>query len=489
MKKVFIITEGGRDIGFGHVTRCISLYQAFEEKGILPNLIIKGDESVESIVHEKRYEIFDWLKDKERFFEVLEGADVAIVDSYMADQKTYKRLAKAVRVPVYIDDNKRLEYPDGVLVNGTVYADEIYPRQKGGMTYLLGTAYIPIRKDFWDVSKKRIREDVESLVITFGGDDFRNMTPKILRFLTERYPEIKKKVIIGGGFKNSGQIESVKDKKTELIWQSSGYQMRRVFASSDIAITAGGQTLYELARIGMPAIAIIVADNQINNVRGWQKVGFVENAGLWNDKELLSRLFESLECLRQKKHRFQRSAIGKRFVDGMGARRIRDILIDRCKRGARPANFIGFSLRPATVNDRDQILIWRNNPIARKNSFDNRVIARKEHKEWFNKKVDDPDVKIYIALLEDKKTGVIRFEARDDFIDVHVYLNPDFLGKGLGTELIRQGTTKLFNEMGRERPVIAQTTIGNVASQKAFSKAGYICMEKKTDRFFYEKKG
>ncbi len=30
--KVFIITEGGKNIGFGHINRCLSLYQAFEEK-------------------------------------------------------------------------------------------------------------------------------------------------------------------------------------------------------------------------------------------------------------------------------------------------------------------------------------------------------------------------------------------------------------------------------------------------------------------------
>ena len=30
--KVFIITEGGRNISFGHITRCLSLYQAFKEK-------------------------------------------------------------------------------------------------------------------------------------------------------------------------------------------------------------------------------------------------------------------------------------------------------------------------------------------------------------------------------------------------------------------------------------------------------------------------
>ena len=30
--KGFILTEGSRNIGFGHVTRCLSLYQAFEER-------------------------------------------------------------------------------------------------------------------------------------------------------------------------------------------------------------------------------------------------------------------------------------------------------------------------------------------------------------------------------------------------------------------------------------------------------------------------
>ena len=29
---VFIITEGTKNTGFGHITRCLSLYQAFEER-------------------------------------------------------------------------------------------------------------------------------------------------------------------------------------------------------------------------------------------------------------------------------------------------------------------------------------------------------------------------------------------------------------------------------------------------------------------------
>ena len=52
--KVVIVTEGGKDIGFGHITRCISLYQAFEERGIIPEFIVSGDTTVASLLKERR---------------------------------------------------------------------------------------------------------------------------------------------------------------------------------------------------------------------------------------------------------------------------------------------------------------------------------------------------------------------------------------------------------------------------------------------------
>ena len=44
--KITILTEAGGNIGFGHLTRCIALYQAIEEKGYSPELIVNGDESI-----------------------------------------------------------------------------------------------------------------------------------------------------------------------------------------------------------------------------------------------------------------------------------------------------------------------------------------------------------------------------------------------------------------------------------------------------------
>ena len=207
--KVFIITEGGKNIGFGHITRCLSLYQTFEERGIKLKFIVNVDNDVEYLLKKVNYKIFNWLEEKNKLFGILKGADIVIIDSYLADISVYNTLSDLVKLPVYIDDNKRLDYPDGVVVNGNIHAKKINYPKKDGITYLLGTKYTPLRKEFWEVPEKKIREKIESIMVTFGGDDAKNITPKILAFLNEKYPNLFKNVIIGRAFQNIDEIKNI----------------------------------------------------------------------------------------------------------------------------------------------------------------------------------------------------------------------------------------------------------------------------------------
>lgn len=327
--KVFIITEGSREIGFGHITRCTSLYQAFEKKGILPFFLINGDETLKDLLSNKNHEIFNWLIEEEKLLTLIESADVVIIDSYLANYDFYNKVSNSVKVPVYIDDNKRIDYPSGIVVNGTVFADELNYPVKQGITYLLGSKYTPIRKEFWFVPDKTISKIIETIMVTFGGDDSRNMTPGILNPLKENFSELTKKVIIGRGFKNTKQIEALKDERTELIYYPDAEGMKKAMLESDIAISAAGQTLYELARVGVPTIAISVSDNQMNNVRGWQKAGFIEYAGWWQDDKLLTNVLVCINNLRKKGIRLKKSLIGRKFVDGKGCHRIVDYLLNK----------------------------------------------------------------------------------------------------------------------------------------------------------------
>lgn len=330
--RILIITEGGKKIGLGHIARCLSLYQAFKKEGVRPVFIVNGDKTAEKILKGCRHIIFNWLDNKKRLFKMVNGSNIVVIDSYLADISIYKEASRLARTAVYMDDNMRIDYPAGIVVNGSVSAKLMNYPHKAGVKYLLGSRYIPLRKEFWTAPAKRINGKIKSIMVTFGGTDGKGMTPKIMDFLNTRYPGTVKNVIVGAGFKNTREIKRLKDRKANLIYEPDAGEMRRVMLKSDIVISAAGQTLYELARIGVPTIAICVADNQLRSVKNWQKCGFVKYIGKYNNKGFFKKLSAAITELTSSQERCRVSAIGRNLVDGKGAEKIARAAIADAKR-------------------------------------------------------------------------------------------------------------------------------------------------------------
>ncbi len=329
--KIFIITEGGTNKGFGHIVRCTSLYEAFLEKGMKPVFIVNGDESVRGLLENKDHKIFNWLEEYEVLAGLIKNADIAIIDSYLAGSDFYKKISDITKLSAYIDDDNRLNYPGGIVINGSISAKKLNYPEKDNIIYLIGPQYIMLRKVFWNLPEKKIRKKLRSVMITPGGDDIRNITPEILKLINENYLDIIKKVIIGKGFRNMDDIRLNADIKTELIYYPDAEGMKKVMMESDIAISAGGQTLYELAISGVPVIAIGIADNQLNNLKSWQENGFIEYAGWWQDENLFAGLLKGIEKLEDIDTRKKKSKIGKNFIDSKGAVRIAEYILDKLK--------------------------------------------------------------------------------------------------------------------------------------------------------------
>ena len=128
---------------------------------------------------------------------------------------------------------------------------------------------------------------------------------------------------------------------------------------------------------------------------------------------------------------------------------------------------------------------WRNHPEVRKNFFNSDPVSWEDHEVWFSQKLRDPYTKIYIATCKEHRVGVIRFEIEDKSIGVSVGLNPAFFGKGFGSAIIRYGTEKFLKEIKPGKSVTARIKKNNIASQKAFAKAGYEIAETKKEEFVY----
>ncbi len=464
--KIFILTEGNQCAGFGHITRCTSLYQAFEAKDFQPELIVDGDDTIKWLLADKKYEVFNWRTEHERLFKCIADADILIVDSYLAEYELYLRLSEAVKTPAYIDDNLRIDYPKGIVVNGTVFAEKFNYPDRNGVVYLLGSRYAMLRKEFWDVPEKKLKESIDTVMITLGGDDANEMTPKILGLLNADCPELIKKVIIGRGFKNLDDIRKLQDDRTDLIYFPDAEGMKRAMLESDIAISAGGQTLYELVRVGVPTIAIAVADNQMNNIRGWLAAGLIEYAGWWNDKDTPGNVISCLERLGQRHIKDMMIETGRRLVDGQGSKRV----VKEC---------VGLSLaedlavREASYEDMYEVYRLSNEREVREFSFNSGEIPFEEHKRWFVQKLKDRNSLLLVAELGVVFIGQVRFDIKENEAVVSISLKKDYRGIGVGKHVLRKAISYLKSHALDVNLVRAYIMKDNLSSRNFFREVGF----------------
>ena len=453
---VVILTEGGKDYGFGHVARCGSIYQAFQYYNVFPKFLVNGDESVNSILSDIKVEILDWTKD----YFLSSHADIVIIDSYFADLDFYNKLYEEVPLVVYIDDNNRLDYPKGIVVNGTLDISNMNYSQRSTIRYLVGNEFIPLRKDFWNVSKLKINESIKDILITLGGNDLRNLTPKILKLLNDNLPEVNKKVIIADSFNNIQEIESLKNDTIELIYSPNSNELIDVMSSVDLAISASGQTLYELACMGIPTIAIGIIDNQKNNIKNWINQGFIEYAGCWNEKELFNTILDKINYLQDKNIRQNKKELGVNAVDGKGSLKIVKNVLNEFYHN----NSI---FRPIKKGDCLKIFDIANDDEVREFSFNSDKIPLEDHKRWFDNILNDDSVKFYVLEYENDLIGQLRLDFDDEFPVISISLNKKYRGLGLSKILLARGLELIDGK------VIAYIKKENIRSISFFKSMGF----------------
>ncbi|MBE6508523.1 MAG: GNAT family N-acetyltransferase [Methanobrevibacter sp.] len=451
--KVVILTEGGKDYGYGHVARCSSIYQAFEHYNISPRFIVNGDESIKSIVPDIPVEITDWLNKSFK-------ADIIVIDSYLADLTFYNEISKNSSLCVYIDDNNRLDYPKGIVVNGTLDTSAMGYLERGDITYLVGSEFIPLRNDFWNIQKLKINDSIENILITLGGNDLRNLTPKILKLLNENFPEVNKKVIIADSFKNTHEIESLKNNHVELIYSPDSDEIINAMSSVDLAISASGQTLYELACIGVPTVAIGIIDNQKNNIKNWINQGFIEYAGCWNDDNLLDNILDRINYLQDNGIRFDKRLLGIQAVNGKGSLKIvKNILNEFYKNNS--------TFRSIQKEDCLKIFEIANDDDVRKSSFNSEKIQLEDHKKWFNNILNDDSVKFHVLEYETDLIGQLRLDFDEKYPVISISLNKKYRGLGLSKILLSEGLKLIDGK------VVAYIKKDNVRSISFFKSMGF----------------
>lgn len=465
--KVIIITEGYKSTGYGHITRCLSLYQAFRDKNINPKFIINGDEGAKLFLENAEYLMLDWINNSDRLFEQAASSDIIIIDSYKAEEGIYSRLYDTTRVLAVLDDYLRIDYKAHIIINGTIGSQEFLYNKNENTKYLLGAEYIPLRKEFWDVKEKEIVNYIESVLITFGGQDVRDLTEKVLDYLPVKEPDLKYYVVAKKDFNiDFEKFSSMRNIK--FVYDATASEMKELMLKCDIAITAAGQTIYELARVGVPSIAVIVAGNQIRNLQEWTKNGFIQDELYHDDPELLSKIKAGISNLNRKYKRAEMSRRGRTTIDGQGAERVVNFLAE-----LKDSSFKSY-FRKAEIEDAKLVFKLSNDPVVRKNSINQTIISWEDHLNWFSSHIKDANYFFHLHFTNQNVfVGQVRFGIECEHAVVSISIVEEFRGKGLSTKILIDSCSSLFSNYSNVSFIKAYIKPENISSIKGFLNAGF----------------
>lgn len=258
INRVIIFTEGGDNIGFGHITRCSALYEELVERDIETIFVVYGN-NIDEILEGKEYINTDWknigfLKD------FLQKNDYVIIDSYLANLEIYNFISNNTKECMYIDDNNRIKYPKGIILNPVLYEDLEYETTN---PILRGKDYIIVRKEFLKYTQS-LEKDID-ILITLGGTDIRNLTPELIKILEELNSNFNIAIVIGKAFDNKKKIEDLKTDKINLFYNISAIEMRNLILRSKFVICGCGQSINEMLILKANFLPILIADNQLGN--------------------------------------------------------------------------------------------------------------------------------------------------------------------------------------------------------------------------------
>ncbi len=473
--KMLILTEGGNKTGFGHITRCSALCQALQKAvpSAKINFVVYGDKYARRLLRASNVKasFYNWIENEDKTYKLVRQNDITVIDSYIARKSIYEVISNMTSGNMLmVDDYNRIDYPKGVVVNPSIYESKSDYRKSKRNFRLSGQDYIILRREFWKVPGKKIRMKIKDVLVTLGGMDNAEFLAEVIESVLFKY-DFNFHIVIA---EKRLRPSSLKTGHIKMNFYSdiSVKDMRSLMLKCDFCISGGGQTLFELARCGTPTIGICLAKNQIRNLKALEKLGFLAYAGWYNSKEIFDRLNRAVKNLIACEIRQQKSRKAKDLIDGKGAERIIDYFIN-----GRNKNriFEKVFFRPASEEDCRDLWLWRNNSEVRKWSLSRERISYDKHREWFQSKLRDKRVNIYV--FENKngnKIGQVRFEITKNLAHININLNPKYIGQGFGKRIIRQATGLFFRKKHGIVEVIAEVLKENVASRRAFERAGYV---------------
>ena len=323
--RVAFVTDAGGEAGLGHVKRCAALADALGARGVVVDTLVAGprEPGLAAVAPDLAVTPLEWWGAPRRVLQAAATVDAFVVDSYHADESLFTALRTAALV-VAIDDLADRPLPVDVVVNGAWHAERLTYRVPAGTLTLLGPRYALLDRAFAEAPARATPAQVERVLVTLGGSTPAVDTAAAGRAVREAVPGARLDVL-------GGLVPLDAPTEPGVTRHGAVPSLRPLLLDADLAVTAGGMTLYECLATGTPTVAVCLADNQRPNFEHLGAAGLIVPA----ERATLSATVARVASDRGLRERLR--AAGRRAIDGGGAARVADEIVRRlAARRARP---------------------------------------------------------------------------------------------------------------------------------------------------------
>ena len=292
--KVVFRTDGSTVIGHGHVMRCLTLANVLREHGAeihfvcrehlghLCDLIVQRGFAVDRLPLAKKnvnhlpghagWLGASWETDAEETCQVIQSlggsVDVLVVDHYAVDYKWEKALRPSSAKILAIDDLADRVHDCDLLLDQNFFSN-LSARYDGKVPSrcltLLGPHYALLQPVYAELhSRVAVREGpVRRIFVFFGGADTQNLAGlTVAAFQKLGRRDVHLDVVMAEkDFRYRGIEKAIED-WGNICLHGPQPSLGPLMATADLAIGAGGATVWERFCLGLPSAVISLAENQ-----------------------------------------------------------------------------------------------------------------------------------------------------------------------------------------------------------------------------------
>lgn len=450
--------DAAPQIGYGHISRCISIaaranelgYQSYFIRRQERNPSERGKHPLELLLNRfgptiemkppkkgrtDSYQTWlgaDHLQDAKETLQISEhiSADLLIVDHYGVNEEWFSWVSS---IPtLYLSDHPSPKGPNFVLDYGFDATREKHQSavETDAKTFL-GTEFALVKETRETRGSKINNEKMPIVALVLGSKFPKDAIPVIGRLVKAH----SDKQFLAAD--PAGLLSPLINIANFSFWDINE-SVTALLQKSAFGIVSASVSMYELLAAGIPGVVLQTAANQRGAFEKGQQIGAILGIDFLQPTNWES-LSESFEIATSEDRKI-RELVSKSAVDGHGAGRLIELLVPSGK---------AVLLRPVQDADLPLLFRWANDDLVRRAASNTETIEPQTHLDWFNKLGLGHSL-CWMAEVSGIPVGQVRVDFESDGAWLTYSIDKEFRRRGYAREAIRKAqdavgpTTNLF---------------------------------------------